>query len=642
MTRRLLLPVALLALALLVPAGAHAVTLHFGSAHASTDAKTPRAALHKARTALLEGDGVRRGLEVTPLLKQLALELPSLSGAERKRAVDLLQRPTQGEGGNNELEYEVAEQPPVCSAHFCVHWVKTTADAPSLTDSNHNSVPDYVEAMSGVFEHVYDVENGQLGWKPPKSDGTRGCQGNPTAACTGKTDVYIKEIGSQGIYGYAAPDPGQDSTHQYAYLVMDDDYSAPQFPRYAGNPLQPMQVTAAHEYNHVLQFNYDTAQDTWLFESTATWMEDRVYTDVNDYLQYLTPWVAMTAVPLTYFGQGDDPLNVKVYGDAVWPRWIQTHFGEDAIRDAWAASRSTTPKAFAPAAYNASLRPRGSSFFEAFSTFAADTAEWRAANSPFDEGITFPDVERVASGDGIRPITLTPDEVGAAGQLSHAAYVLLNVEPPSSLPRLRLTVNTPRGTRMAFALVARTGDEVNGSATRFLKLLPNGGPGTITIDNPGQYERLTAAIVNADTSESRYSQLAGDWLWTKDDQPINARVSTDFHAPRVTHRWPKPGTRRASRYAHASVTFSERMFELTTRSVKLVAPNGRSVKAKLALTTKGRKASAESGARKFVLKPLSPLRRNTRYELRLSRDLRDYGGNALPSSALEFAFRTRR
>jgi hypothetical protein len=66
------------------------------------------------------------------------------------------------------------------------------------------------------------------------------------------------------------------------------------------------------------------------------------------------------------------------------------------------------------------------------------------------------------------------------------------------------------------------------------------------------------------------------------------------------------------------------------------------VKAKLSLTTKGTKARAEAGARKLVLKPLRPLRRNTHYELRLSRDLRDYGGNALPSSALHFGFRTSR
>src|SRR4051812_19673352 len=435
MTSRRLLPLALLVLALLVPAAAQASTVNFGKVDPAADGTSPRTTLRKANSALENGGDVHRSADVTPLLKQLALDLPALSGSARKQAVDLLQRPTPGEGGDNEVEYQVEEQPPLCGAHFCVHWVKTTDDAPPLTDSNHNGTPDYIETMSNVFEHVYDVENGALGWKPPKSDGTRGCQGEPTPACTGKTDVYVKEIGSQGIYGYAAPDPNQRSYHQFAYLVMDDDYNASQFPRYEGDPLQPMEVTAAHEYNHVLQFNYDTGQDTWMFESTATWMEDRVYTDVNDYVQYLMPWATMTAVPLTYFGSADDPLNVKVYGDAVWNRWLQTHFGDDSIRDAWANSRSTDPKGFAPAAYNTALMARGSNFFTSFSTFATDTAEWRASNSQFEEGVTFPDVDRAASSSATRPITLTPDQVGAAGELSHTAYVLLDVDPSSTLPQ---------------------------------------------------------------------------------------------------------------------------------------------------------------------------------------------------------------
>jgi hypothetical protein len=139
----------------------------------------------------------------------------------------------------------------------------------------------------------------------------------------------------------------------------------------------------------VLQFNYDTAQDTWVFESTATWMEDYVYTDVNDYLQYLPAWASMPSVPLTFWsGNPDDARNNKAYGDAVWNRWIEGRFGPDPVRDVWAASRSTTPRSFGPAAYNAALRPRGTSFFESFSTFAADTAEWRASNSKFEEGST--------------------------------------------------------------------------------------------------------------------------------------------------------------------------------------------------------------------------------------------------------------
>ena len=624
MTRRLL-PIALLVL--LVPASAHA--------------ESPRTTLRKASSALKSGKGVRTGAEVTPLLKRLAVTLPKLKGSDRTRAARLLARPTIGQGASGELEYEVAEATPLCSDHFCIHYVKSTADRPSLKDSNGNGVPDYVETMDLVFEHVYAVENGDLAWKAPKSDGSRGCESGAPTNCAGKTDVYIKEVGDQGIYGYSAPDPGQRGSKQFAYLVMDNDYNASQFPAYGGNALPPMQVTAAHEYNHVLQFNYDINEDTWLFEATATWMEDRVYTDVNDYRQYITPWAQMTTVPLTYFSyDGNDPLNVKVYGDAVWNRWIESHYGPDVIRDAWGLSLTATPKSFAPAAYDASLKSKGTSFYDSFARFATDTAEWRASNTSFAEGATFPDIDRQASSSGL-PIALVPDRAALGETLDHTSYALTDVAPPSSMPRMTFAVSTPRGARMAIALVGRTGDEVNGTAHEFLKLLPFGGPGTITIDNPGQYERLTGVVVNADTSATRDNTI-GDWIYHRDSQSTIARVSADFTAPHVTHRRPLRGTRAASARARVTINFSDRMFALTTKTVKLVDSKGHMVNAKLALTTKGRKRRAAAGADTAVLTPSKPLRKRARYEVRLSRDLRDFGGNALPDAALTWSFVTRR
>jgi hypothetical protein len=609
---------------------------------ASALAASPRTTLRKASAALDSGSGVRSGKEVTPLLKQLAVTLPKLHGADRTRAARLLARPTIGQGASGELEYEVAEATPLCSAHFCIHYVKTTADRPSLTDANSDGVPDYVETMDAVFEHVYAVENGDLGWNPPKSDGSRGCENGPAANCAGKTDVYIKEVGDQGIYGYSAPDPGQNGAKQFAYLVMDNDYNASQFPQYGGNPLPPMEVTAAHEYNHVLQFNYDINEQTWLFEATATWAEDRVYTDVNDYIQYLTPWAQMTTVPLTYFSfDGNDPLNVKVYGDVVWNRWIESHYGADVVRDTWGLSLNVTPKSFAPAAYNAALGTKGTSFYDAFARFATDTAEWRASDTAFAEGATFPDVDRQASSDSSLPITLIPDRASGSGNLDHTSYSLLDIQPTKSTPKVTFAVSTPRGTRMAIALAGRIGDEVHGHTQEFLKLLPSGGPGTITIDNPSQYERLTGVVINADTA-AKFDSNIQDWIYRRDSQPFSARISADFKAPYVTHRRPLRNTRSASPHAHVTINFSERIFDLTSKTVKLVDSNGHAVKATLGLTTKGKKRRTAAGADTAVLTPAKPLRRHARYEVRLSSDLRDFGGNALRTSALKWSFVTRR
>jgi hypothetical protein len=629
----------LLGLALLVPATAHAQQF---SGTASAEASgSPAAALHKASSALA-GRGPKDA-DVTPLLKQLALKLPSLAGDERRSARRLLARPTQGGGSANEQEYTVKEHAaPFCGAHFCIHWVDSTSDAPPLADSNGNGVPNYVETMSETFEHVYAVENVELGWRPPNSDGSRGCPSGAGPGCQGKTDVYIADLGGRGIYGYSAPDPDQRSYSQAAYLVMDNDYSAAQFPKYEGDPLQPMQVTAAHEYNHVLQFGYDTAQDTWMFESTATWMEDRVYTDVNDYLQYLKPWSQITFVPLTQFNlsNGDDPLNVKVYGDTVWNRWIDQRYGPDTIRNAWAASRKTSPRDFAPDAYDAALKAKGTSFFGAFALFASETAEWRAANTPFSEGASFPDVERASSSAG--PIELTTDARGAFGPLSHTAYLLFNVTPKPGAAALKLAVSTPRGTKMAIALVGREGDETGGTSSELVKLLPHGGPGTVTLDNPSRFSRLTAVVVNADASATRFSRTLGDWVWEKDRQQVNVRVSADGTAPHVSRRSPRPRSRGVSTRSHVKVGFSDRMFVLGSRTVRLIGPRGRSVRARLDVTRKGRKVAAGAGADSVVIVPRHRLLPGTRYVAKLSRDLRDYGGNALPKSGLIWSFTTKR
>ena len=613
----------LVLLAALVPASAaSAAEQRFAVPGADAKPLSPRVALRQAEAAVA-GRGTA---ELTPLLKELAVAAPTLDPAERRRVRRLLARPTMGEASSGETAYTVPEAQPLCSANFCVHWVPTTEDAP---DS-----PEYVQTMSAVFEHVYDFENNRLGWRPPQPDGDRGC---PTRApeCMNKTDVYIADIGEQSIYGYAAPDPGQSSYNQAAYLVMDDDYNASEFPRYAGNPLAPMQVTAAHEYNHVLQFGYDVAQDTWMFEATATWMEDEVYTEIDDYLQYIPPWAQMSFVPLTSFDAIDssNPDNVKVYGDMVWSRWIDARYGPETIRNAWENSLLTKPASFAPGAYDAALRSRGSSFFASFSRFAADTAEWRASNTPFAEGSSFPDMARVRDASSGQVIRLLTDGNAAGGQLPHTTFGLLEVAP-TSVPRVKFILDAPRGVQMALALVGRTGDETGGAATVALKTLADGGTGVVALDDPGRFARITAVLVNADgRTTGRYSRTYRDWEWVGDAAQVRSRLSTDFDAPSIARRSPRPSQRGVSRRARVKVKFSEDVANIGSRTVVLRGPGKRRV---------GARVIPRSGGRSLEIRPRERLRRGVRYSVRLGAGLRDRGANRLPKSLRSWSFTTAR
>ena len=67
--------------------------------------------------------------------------------------------------------------------------------------------------------------------------------------------------------------------------MLDNDYSRGEFP--TNTPEENLQVTAAHEYFHAVQFGYDVAEDGWVMEATATWAEDELYDGVNDNVQYL-------------------------------------------------------------------------------------------------------------------------------------------------------------------------------------------------------------------------------------------------------------------------------------------------------------------------------------------------------------------
>ena len=594
--------------ALAAPGVARASTELHLHPHASGGPGTAKGALRIA-TRLKDGTGAKRGYELSPVLKTLAVKFHQLSGADRRRAERVLARPTsQGEANPDEDVYTVPEAKPECAVHFCIHYVPVTADAPNMTSTDGDAIPDYVQIMLREFENVYNVENVQLGWRTPKPDGGRG--GNDL------TDVYIKNVGPDGIFGYSAPDVAdarQGGNHWSAYLVMDNDYREPSFARYS-NFLEPLQVTAAHEYNHVIQYTYDSQADSWMFEASAVWMEDRVYDSVNDYLSYLNKWREQSTVPLTRFLQ-EDPggENAKVYGDAVWNRWIDEHLGPDTVRRAWEVSVDT--KSLAPASYDRALREKGQTFAGVFTQFAAETAEWRSASNLFEEGNTFPDMKRALDG-ALPPQNVSRDRNDfVEGGLDHTAYALVDVAPRGQ-DQLTLGGTLRRGVSGAIALVGRTGTDTGGTATVRVTRLPRGGAGKVTLSNASSFSRVTAVMINADYSAAGWSEQLRDWLWLGDDEPITFAVN-DFTKPKLSSAKAKG--------SQVTLKFNEAVAGVSAQSVKLIGSNGRSVRLKsMRQSNDGRTVKLVASRR---------LSSGGRFALKLTNRVTDPGGNILPSSS---------
>ena len=104
--------------------------------------------------------------------------LPKLHGSRHARARRLLTRPTLGQAQAGEDAYAVPEHsPPLCSAHFCIHWVDSTVpghvdDRPPLVSNDGDTIPDYVQTMEPGVRARLPEENVQLGWRIPDGDGT--------------------------------------------------------------------------------------------------------------------------------------------------------------------------------------------------------------------------------------------------------------------------------------------------------------------------------------------------------------------------------------------------------------------------------------------------------------------------------------
>jgi len=459
------------------------------------------AALDDAADAL---DGDAAAPDASVAMNELGASYEQLDAADRRRARSILARPTDGAADQYNDGYPAGA--PVASAespHFCVFWVNAPgyADAPNLTDTNGDGIPDYVEQILAIAETSYSVEvaPGAMAWAPPKPDPT-GCGADPSA----HADVYLKQLGNAGLFGYESPDPGQGRARsQYGYLVLDNDYARSEYGY--PEPTIPASVTFAHEFNHLLQQNYDTFQDIWMFESTAVWAEEQVYPDANDWLNYMPAFARRPESPIT---DARASKGLKIYASAVWNHWLDrgAGYGPTVIRTAWEASDVAFPPDFAVAAYDRAIdRRKGPGFSREFVRFAAATAEWRTGAGSFPDAASYPDVKRKGSlhRGGHRRVNL-----------DHTGYALFDVKGGGS-GKLRLAVDVEDGVRCGIALIGRDGDPLGGSVVRKTKYQGKGGTATVSLAKPRRFDRITAALVNADGRVRGFSD--DDWVYSKDN-----------------------------------------------------------------------------------------------------------------------------
>jgi len=195
---------------------------------------------------------------------------------------------------------------------FRIHYTTKGSDAADV---------DFIQQVAQTFDEVYEYETHELGYDPPPSD---------YQVDGPEYDVYVHNIYDYGMTTYDRSVSETDRPYDYTgYIEIDNDFEQTNTKGIPG-----MKVTAAHELFHLIQIGYRSYQTTnlsaiWLFESSATWMEDMAFDEINDYYYYLD----------SYFDHLDQAFHtangIHEYGQSIFHHMLTSKYGANIVKRIW-------------------------------------------------------------------------------------------------------------------------------------------------------------------------------------------------------------------------------------------------------------------------------------------------------------------
>ncbi len=312
-----------------------------------------------------------------------------------------------------------------------------------------------------------------------------------------RLDVYLADLGKYGMYGYCAAEPPLRGRTAPAYCVLDNN-----FKEYSGDALADLKVTAAHEFFHAVQYAYNIFADVWLMEGTAAWVEDELYDDINDNLQYLASSpLSAPGSPLDFEGSDTPEERNWRYGSWIWWRFLCEYFGSGAqedpsvVRQVWQRLAVDGPASMP--AMRKVIANRGASFGDVFAEFGA---AGRIAPKWYDEGRSYtPFITRAA---GTFTLSKSRRSTGWRGAgLYHLSTIHAVMRPGSDLRgkwRLRIELDLPpryKGSQ-ATVIVNRRDGRVRWQRVR----LDRGGAARFAVPfDTRSISRVTLSLTNAST-----------------------------------------------------------------------------------------------------------------------------------------------
>jgi len=324
-------------------------------------------------------------------------------------------------------------QKSILVGNFRIHYDTTGEHEPAILDAQHNRIPGtanrYADSVGAIVNYALRFERDSLGFLPPPLDDGTG--GGP------EYDIYIQELGGS-FYGNTTPEIPINNKPEggtfTSFIIIDNDFNFV-FPD-SNKGLPALRVTLAHELHHAIQLgNYGYwSNDIYFYEMTSVWMEDAVYTGVNDYYQYLRSSQGHFRNPEVSFTSN----AFIMYSRGIWCHYVAKRFGREVVRKFWEEARNARPLLAMDAALQ--QQPYSTSLRNAFIEWAI----WNYFTGPqrydsvayYTEGRNYPEITK--SGVGFTPPSRTIS--GTTFPFSSRYYDIMSQQ--QSLTLLLSNVNT--------------------------------------------------------------------------------------------------------------------------------------------------------------------------------------------------------
>jgi hypothetical protein len=222
--------------------------------------------------------------------------------------------------------------------NFRIIYDTTGINEPALLEKLHgdtlrripNSAEAFVDSVGRIFNDVYIREVNELGYSaPPFQFGE---------------SYYCVVISNSSDYGMTwpqdtlSPFPGGQTPRYTSYIEIHND-----FKDFYTTGMDGLKVTAAHEFNHMIQIGsygctfLESGEilDSYAYELTSTWMEDVLYPDINDYLNYLDKYF----VNGFNNGYSFNSNTSAGYERCIWAHYLTARYGIDVIKEIWTSMR---------------------------------------------------------------------------------------------------------------------------------------------------------------------------------------------------------------------------------------------------------------------------------------------------------------